>query len=158
MKSNQTASEVATILSDVLADLAFMFGGPEEHPLRPRPETWIECSIGYSGPVTGAIRFRCTRSFSVMLASNLLGVDPSDVDVKRKAEDAVKELVNIVCGHVVTTLHGDDAVFDLSIPRVAELADAPDWESDADDADATLYLDHQVVQIFHTLGATPEMI
>lgn len=155
MKSDPTAASVAAILSEILADLAFMFPDQNE-PIGATGGEWIETSIGYEGPVGGQLRFRCTRTFSVILASNLLGLDRNDGDVERKAEDAVKELMNVVCGHVVTTLHGTDAVFNLSIPEVTPLGPAYDWEHEANEADSTLHIEGFTVQLFHTAHAVAE--
>ena len=120
MDAQKTAT-LTTIFSDVLADLAFIF--TEDLPEIPdRPEgDWFETVISYHGPSAGTLKFRCTREFSGMLAANLLGVEPSTHDADARAEDATKEFMNIICGQLVTAIHGAEDVYDLSIPESHEL-------------------------------------
>ncbi len=123
MIQEETTILTATF-SEVLANLAFMFR--DDGPVEADPtDTWLETTIGYRGPESGALRLWCSRRFSTLLAANLLGVDPEDEDATSKKEDAVKEFMNIVCGQLVTAMHGVTAVFDLSIPQTMELEDSP---------------------------------
>ncbi len=137
---------LATIFSEVLANLAFMFTDDEisEAP----PETsWLEIAISYSGPLEGTLRLRCTTEFSVLLAANLLGIDPQDDDAESKARDAVKEFMNVLCGQFVTAVHSSDQVFDLSIPEVREMPEAPDLMSADGPELCTLGVDGHGVQL-----------
>ena len=65
------------------------------------------------------------------IAANVLGVDLDDPDVVVKPLDALKELLNVTCGHVLTALAGDEPVFDLTVPEVTEI-DAVAWKKLAD--------------------------
>ena len=51
-----------------------------------------------------------------------------------EAEDAIKELVNIVCGELTPSLFGDREVFDLTVPRLYRI-DWSKWQELAADAD-----------------------
>ncbi len=113
-----------TTCSEVLAELAFMFGGERGSPGTP-DERWLETTIRYAGPERGELRFRCPRGFAVSLAANLLGLDPVDDEAEAGAEDAVKEFMNVLCGHWVTAVYGAHVVFNLSIPEVRELSEPP---------------------------------
>ncbi len=128
MMPQQKTSTLAAIFSEVLANLAFMFNDEEDYdPCS--GAAWLETTIEYRGPISERLRLYCTREFSVLLAANLLGVDPADDDAESQAEDAVKEFMNIVCGQLVTALHGTEPVFNLSIPQVTELPGTPDLNS-----------------------------
>ena len=148
MQQNQSATLV-TIFSDVLASLAFMFTEDEEGELLPR-EVWLETTIGYRGPASGVLRFQCTRAFSILLAANLLGVTPPDDTAESKGDDAVKEFMNIVCGQLITALHGTESVFDLTIPQIRELAAVPDFSGDGRGGTARLSVDGHRVGLSHT--------
>lgn len=124
MQDQKTAT-LATIFSEILANLAFMF--TDEDPVDPPAgEVWLETTIAYSGPLAGSLRLWCTRDFSTRLAANLLGTDPDDPDTAQSARDAVKEFMNIVCGQFVTAAHGTEEVFSLTIPETVELPETPD--------------------------------
>ncbi len=137
---------LTAIFSEVLANLAFMFTDDEQTETGPG-DVWLETTISYHGPVSGALRFRCTRSFSVLLAANLLGIDPDDATANRQCEDAVKEFMNIVCGQFVTAMHGPDDVYNLSIPRTVELRGEPDLSDDGGLETSTLSVDNHTVQL-----------
>lgn len=147
----QTSVTLTTIFSEVLANLAFMFTDEEQVDLSPA-DTWLETVISYRGPVAGTLRFRCTTDFSVLLAANLLGIDAQDDEADAKARDAVKEFMNIVCGQLVTALYGSEKVFDLTIPQIAELAEAPDLHAAGKVDASTLSVDGFLVQLAHIRG------
>ncbi|HOA74617.1 MAG TPA: chemotaxis protein CheX [Phycisphaerae bacterium] len=143
-----TTRTLTAIFSEVLANLAFLFTDDEEtEPAL--GEVWLETSISYHGPVSGTLRFRCTRSFCELLAANLLGIDPDDEAAARQSEDAVREFMNIVCGQFVTSMHGSDDVYNLSIPHTVELPETPDLADDGGKTSSTLSVDHHVVQLIY---------
>lgn len=125
-ENKQTAvqPDLGTIVGDVLGDLAFMVGD-EGCAETPAGSAWLECSVSYRGPISGGLRCWCTLDFANQLVANLLGMEISDGGGSAETFDALRELMNVVCGQVVTAWHGADAVFDLSIPVVVECAEAP---------------------------------
>lgn len=124
--SSSVASQpaLATIVSDVLGELAFMVSddGPSAAP---SGGPWLEAEIQYRGPVTGTLRCWCVRAFAVQLTANLLGIEAQDADADAEAEDALREFMNVLCGQLVTAWHGKEAVFNLSIPAVRPCPAAP---------------------------------
>lgn len=116
--------DLATIVGDVLGDLAFLVSD-DERPALPAGAVWLECRISYSGPFSGTLRCWCTQSFASQLAANLLGTRPDSDAVREGVGDALGEFMNIVCGQLVTAWHGTDPVFDLSIPTVNECRETP---------------------------------
>lgn len=146
---------LTAIFSEVLANLAFMFTDDEQTDAAPG-EIWLETTISYHGPVSGNLKFRCTQGFAVLLAANLLGIDPDDNVAARQCEDAVREFMNIVCGQFVTSMHGSDDVYNLSIPRTVQLSEAPELEDDGGVTISTLSVDHYTVQLSYQPQATGE--
>lgn len=129
---------LAATFSDTLADLAFMFADDEPTPVDPKG-AWVEVSVSYHGPIEGEVRLRCTEAFSVMMAANLLGVAPEDEPAHDEADDALKEFLNVLCGHVVTAIHGTHDVFSLSIPSLRHYASPPaSWDQDPDAVEVTV--------------------
>lgn len=152
MSSQQKAPPLTQTLSNVLANLAFMFTDEDQADVA-EADVWLETKIGYKGPLAGILAFRCTRSFTVALAANLLGVDPDDDDAESQADDAVKEFMNIVCGQFVTCYHGEQAAFDLTIPEVVHLAEMPDLTVNDNDQLTTLSVDGHRMQLLYELEA-----
>lgn len=145
----QKAATLATIFSDVLADLAFMFTD-DECADAAMEEHWLETKIGYRGPVCGDLSFRCTRAFSQLLATNLLGADADGDGNFAEADDAVKEFMNIICGQLVTALHGTEKVFDLTIPKIVALDDEPDLSLNDGASASTISVEGCRVQLLYT--------
>ena len=156
MQDQKTAT-LATIFSEVLANLAFMF--TDEDPAHPPPgDVWFETTIAYSGSVAGTLRLRCSRDFSTRLAANLLGTNPEDPDTEQSASDAVMEFMNIVCGQFVTTAYGTEEVFSLTIPEIAELPETPDLTACEGVETSVVSVDGQFVQLSHLPDGTPSAV
>lgn len=139
---------LTAIFSEVLANLAFMFTDDEQTEVSPG-DVWLETTISYKGPAVGTLRFRCTRSFSVLLAANLLGVDAEEATAAQQCEDAVREFMNIVCGQFVTAMHGSEDVYDLTIPRTVELMETPDLADDGGLTSSSVSVDNHMVQLIY---------
>lgn len=136
------------IFSEVLANLAFMFTDEGEFVSDP-DDQWLETTIDYNGPNTGTLILNCEREFSNTLATNLLGLDPEEQTEDRHALDATKEFMNIVCGQFVTAAYGSEDVYDLSIPEINTLEEAPDFSTNAEDETSILSVDGKPIQLIH---------
>ncbi len=143
----QQRPTLTAIFSDVLANLAFMF--IDESQAEPPPGPWLETSIQYQGAVRGRLSLCCPREFSETLAANLLGVDSMELEGAGPAEDAIRELLNVVCGQFVTARYGTETVFHLSIPEVRPLGDGPPGLT-ADGEQCELSVEGQPVRLAHT--------
>ncbi|MFH1420197.1 MAG: chemotaxis protein CheX [Planctomycetota bacterium] len=149
MMQEQKTATLTTIFSEVLANLAFMF--TEDEQAEPSPgDLWFETTISYTGPHAGTLRLHCPAPFAKLLAANLLGVELNEDDGFDEAEDAVKEFMNIVCGQLVTAMHGCDDVFNLTIPEVRHLIETPDLSGQVDGDVARLCVDGYLVQLICT--------
>lgn len=118
-------SMLARTFSEVLANLAFMFvteppPGQESGSVSLGADA-LQVEIGFEGPSRGRLTLRCGQPFASALAANLLGVDAEEELAHSHCCDAVKELMNVVCGQLVTAQYGRQAVFHLTIPEVRTL-------------------------------------
>lgn len=147
---DQETSKLTTILSEVLANLAFVCAD-DQGVDPPAGERWLATTIRYKGPVAGSLRLICTRGFAVQVAAILLGIDPSDDLARQESDDAVKEFMNILCGQLVTAVHGTEDVYNLTIPEVVELSAVPEFgtrcETPAEES--LLSVNGEPVQLFH---------
>lgn len=150
-QQQQKIATLATIFSEVLADLAFMFTEEDQSDAEPGSD-WIETSIGYRGSDCGQLRFRCPAKFCTNLAANLLGVDPDDADAECQSRDAVKEFMNVVCGHFVTSMYGTEKVFNLTIPETTPLPEPPDLAVSDGERVSTMTVDGFPVQLEYEPG------
>jgi chemotaxis protein CheY-P-specific phosphatase CheC len=110
----------------------------------------------FAGPFTGALILMAPRAFCDQTAANVLGLEADEPEAQRGAEDALKELLNIACGNLLTTLAGEEPVFDLSIPKV-EAISGDEWKAVATSpATAGFVVDDWVVYLRLTLSHDAE--
>jgi CheY-specific phosphatase CheX len=69
----------------------------------------------------------------------MLGVGPEDERVMDRARDALKEVLNVTCGGILTHIAGDQPVFDLTVPEVDEV-DGEAWRTLAGDAGTAAFM------------------
>ena len=150
MQNQTTTATLTTVLSEVLANLAFMFTDDGECDVS-AGERWLETTIRYDGPVSGTLRLVSTRTFATQMAANLLGVDADENTTEEEAVDAIKEFMNVVCGQYVTAAYGTAGLFNLTIPESAKLTSRPVFggSEEASDEAARLSVDGQWIEVFH---------
>ncbi len=125
-------SEYDTILSEVFCDVlinyGFMFGDPApKDELLTSDTDYLRTTVSFAGHRTGVIGISTPADLGAQLAANVLGLEPDDDDSIESALDAVKELVNIVCGQFLTSAFGDEPIFDL-LPPVSLEIDKAEWD------------------------------
>jgi hypothetical protein len=121
-----TESTVRQVFCDVLEGFAFMFVEPPDEEVPPPDGPLLAARMGFSGPRAGTVLLAVPEPLARELAANVLGVEPDD-DAAMPG-DALKELLNVVVGNLLTALAGDEPVFDLTIPELVQFA-AGHWEA-----------------------------
>lgn len=135
--TDEQRQRIEEVFCEVLEKLAFVFGEPAGRDELPAPEgDLFEARMSYAGPTKGALRLAVSEGLFREIAANLLGIDEEADEARELAIDALKEVLNVVCGHVLTTVAGDDALFELRPPEAAAM-DTGAWQQLARD-EATL--------------------
>jgi CheY-specific phosphatase CheX len=96
----------------------------EEDGEQENPDT--SASMVFHGPCSGRLTLRVHSSLLPTLIQNTLGeLNEGDSPVE-KSRDALCEVLNMICGNLLTMWQGEEAVFDLSPPEIvnSETADA----------------------------------
>lgn len=117
------------VFPDVLERMAFMFADPADpaEVLGAGNEA-VGATMRFTGIWNGTLMLAAPRSLCEELAANVLGLDPGNEGAAQKAPDALKELLNVTCGNVLTRLAGDEPVFDLTVPTVRDI-DSAEWDA-----------------------------
>lgn len=134
------------VLSNVLEQFAFMFvEAPEQDTAPGDPhETYLHVAITFQGKQEGSICLTAPESLCREMAANVLGTDPGEAG-PGEGEDAIKELVNIVCGELTPSLFGEREVFDLTVPHLYRI-DWSKWQELAADSEAVrLWVDDKPI-------------
>jgi hypothetical protein len=112
----------------VIEQLAFMFVEPAEKSKLPTDDkNYLAVRIDFKGARQGALRLAVPAAMCVELAGNMLGTQlEDDQQAAAKGLDALKEVLNVTCGNILTDIAGDQAVFTLGIPESIPL-DTAGW-------------------------------
>jgi len=121
------------VCCDVFESLSFMFGEAIDlDEVDSESETFINVSISYKGNRAGAVFFIVSDKTAKILAYNILGIDENEEDLPSESYmDALKELLNIICGQFITAMFGDEPVFDLTVPET-KIISLDEWQESID--------------------------
>ena len=126
--------EIASVIFlDITERLAFMFGDPvAKDEFVQEDLSWSQAGISFSGELSGRISLTVPHMLCFEIAANILGEEVGDLQDIMMSEDALKEMLNVVTGHVVPGIQGEDQPFTLSIPeyRVLPPTEAADLKHD----------------------------
>jgi len=121
LKIKETLNEV---VCNVLEQTAFMF--PEPADLKDGISfdeyDFNLAKVSFGGDRTGDVYLIVPTEFCSELAANMLGEDIEESDSGGKQNDALKEILNIIAGQLLTSLFGEKKIFSLSTPEVSELS------------------------------------
>ncbi|MDR2733487.1 MAG: chemotaxis protein CheX [Spirochaetota bacterium] len=137
-KDSQTV--IDEVFCKVLEKQAFLF--PDKTPaaeLPPQSGNMLCADITFFGTEgKGKINFYAPEIMCQELAANFLGIEPDSEEAASKAPDALKEMLNMVCGNFLTDFAGETAVFDLTVPGVAPIS-KEEWSAVLTRPDALCY-------------------
>ncbi len=116
-----SSTTLEEILSDVLQEQAFMFAEHGESEAVEAPAaSFMYARIQFDGPCSGRLGLVFTPNLCSELITNMLGMDSEDLEEEDIA-DALKELLNVVCGKFLIAAFGPMLKFDLSIPTITKI-------------------------------------
>ncbi|RPI62341.1 MAG: chemotaxis protein CheX [Planctomycetaceae bacterium] len=162
--SNLWDDELAAVASETFETLAFMCPmGPDETSDKSGA---VSAWITFAGPFGGAIKLLVAPEMLTELATNMLGLDDESGPPTREQQlDALKELLNVICGNLLPRVAGSEAVFNVAAPTILADTSVPQNYASAEPAGQvgllldtgwahlTAYSDQPVAQTTSALGA-----
>lgn len=122
---DMSADNISTLIEvaiDVFERCAFMCVDPprtdSESAALAEP-SWLVI-VSFSGARAGGIGMVVSSALARQAAANLYAKEPAEMGDEH-AQDAVKELLNIVCGSYLHKVEGDEVDFDLAVPSLRSL-------------------------------------
>jgi CheY-specific phosphatase CheX len=116
---------VSEVFCGVIEQIAFLFAKVAEPATLPAMnQPFVQAAMSFDGPLRGRLIMAVPRQACSQIAANVLGMEVDDERVASRADDSLREILNVTCGHILTSLAGDRLVFDLSIPQVSDLDDS----------------------------------
>lgn len=122
------SEELTRVFNEVLEQFAFMFADPPDSEDINLEEDIAVASMSFQNASAGRLELIVPQSMGPVLSANVLGLDPDDELVLKAPYDALKELLNVTCGNILTAIAGDELVFDLTVPVVEE-RDREEWNA-----------------------------
>lgn len=112
----------------VLESCAFMFADPIALSEVDEQASFLAATVQFDGAAVGALTVAVPRPHGPELAANMLGLDVEDLKAYGLAPDALGEVTNVCCAHVLTAIAGTTATCNMRAPRaypasLAELLD-----------------------------------
>lgn len=75
-------------------------------------------AVEFTGPFGGRMTLGVSYAMLPVLAANMLGLDEGTLPSDDQQDDALKELLNVICGNVLPALAGTESVFNVQAPRL----------------------------------------
>jgi hypothetical protein len=122
--SEQLNETLAAIAEDTIMSLAFLFLMSEDEAGGAPDGNATIASVDFSGPFSGALFISGPQEMLPELAANMLGfeegAEPPSPEVQN---DALQELLNVICGNLLPEIAGAEAVFKVHAPRLHHATD-----------------------------------
>jgi CheY-specific phosphatase CheX len=119
-----TQDKISKTFLDVVEQLTFMFGEPlPKSELDVDGVQFMMAAMKFEGDVHGELSVAVPEEITAEITANILGLDPEDIDSEEMKNDALAEMLNVVCGHVIMALAGTDANFKLFAPVTRQVAE-----------------------------------
>jgi len=130
-----TQEQLSRTFLEVVEQLTFMFGEPEgKDQLEVGGFDFMTAAINFQGDLNGELTIAVPDNITAEIAANILGLEPEDVQSEEMRCDALAEMLNVVCGHVIMAIAGTDANFKLGAPVTGQAErDKLDLMIDSDD-------------------------
>jgi chemotaxis protein CheY-P-specific phosphatase CheC len=106
------------VLEVSLENLAFMFSESVDISEIAMSDTEsVKVSMDFTGNLyDGSLMMIIPHNISSELAANILGIEDTGDDAMNLGEDSLKEVLNVICGRILTEISGNEPLFDLSVP------------------------------------------
>lgn len=135
-KAKETVYQVA---EDVFEKLAFLFSFREEEREPMDYASAVVASVTFTGQFEGRLAMAVSEDVLPELAANMLGVE--EETSREEQQDALKELINVVCGNLLPELAGRKKLFNVNAPQILSPEQSAALADDAPAAAAKLSLE-----------------
>ncbi len=144
------------VAESTFGSLAFMLSMPEADDGTGAEQT-ATVKVEFSGPFGGQLTMTVNAEMLSELAANMLGLDADQDGIHNQGVDALKELLNVICGNLLPKIAGVEAVFDVGSPQIVQLQETQSQVQvnasvklylDSGLAELTLYTDKAVPAVF----------
>jgi len=115
---NPIKKRLHRVAEEILEKLAFMFSFPEEENGGIDYDSSVAASVSFAGPFSGNLIMVVSGQILPELTGNMLGVDDNAETTLEQRHDALKELINVICGNLLPTIAGKHSIFNVNAPVI----------------------------------------
>jgi CheY-specific phosphatase CheX len=133
------------VSAETMESLALMFLVPEEDAIIFGVMPDRVARVDFTGPFDGSLTITFSDELMSELAGNMLGTIDVNEIAPEQQDDALKELLNVICGNLLPQIAGNEAVFKVCSPRI--LTDGGEDNAHEEIGDARLFLENGVVEV-----------
>jgi len=114
----QIKKRLHRVAEEILEKLAFMFSFPEDEGGEINYDAVVAASVSFAGPFSGNLIMVVSEQILPELTGNMLGLDDKDETTLEQRHDALKELINVICGNLLPTIAGKHSIFNVNAPVI----------------------------------------
>lgn len=148
------------VAEEVMEKLAFLLSFSEEDEEQlPDAEDLTLVSISFSGFMQGVLVMAVSNGMLPKLAGNMLGLDEDEEETTAEQQhDALKELVNVICGNLLPAIGEKQHVCHIDTPMIvardtqACLEELSRENNDASPISAKFFLEEGICELFLVIG------
>ncbi len=137
---------IGEVFESVLQNLAFMFvEAVEKETLQntdsPQdlPDKFIKATMAFTGAKKGRVNLMVPEELAKELAANIIGKEIEKSISQKHLQDALKEVLNVTCGNLLSAVVGTQQVFDAASPALTE-HDQAGWTAFLAEADSIPFM------------------
>jgi chemotaxis protein CheY-P-specific phosphatase CheC len=120
----QLKSILTSVTSATLEKLAFLFAFPDNERVNDGPDPAVVGRVDFNGNFDGSLVMRVSACVIPELANNMLGLDDDAETSQAEQQDALKEILNIICGNALPAMAGHQVEFKIEAPEILSPKDA----------------------------------
>jgi chemotaxis protein CheY-P-specific phosphatase CheC len=120
----QLKSILTSVTSATLEKLAFLFTFPDNERVNDGPDPAVVGRVDFNGYFDGRLLMRISACVIPELANNMLGRDDDAEISDSEQQDALKEILNVICGNALPAIAGDQVEFNIVAPEILSQKDA----------------------------------
>ena len=128
------------VAEDTFASMAFVLPLDEHEAAAVSRPARVGARVEFTGPLDGTLALWVARDMLPTLAANMLGVCDARAVSFEQQEDALKELLNVICGNLLPQIAGTRDVFHVRAPSIVPEG-SPETALCRPDARAELWLE-----------------
>ncbi len=114
--TDQAKETIYRVAEDVLEKLAFLFSFREEEREAMDYGAAVVVGVSFTGQFEGRLLMAVSGDVLPELAANMLGIE--EETGPEEQQDALKELINVICGNLLPELAGRKQLFNVNAPGI----------------------------------------